>query len=111
VPALGVAGIYGGYFGGAMGVVLLAALSLTRRDDLRHLNADKSALSLVDCSVGVLAFGLFGPVEWAAVLVAAPTGLVGGYLGARLARVIDERLLRLVVVAVGVAVAAWLALR
>jgi len=109
--ALGVAGVYGGYFGGAMGVVLLAALSLTTRDDLRRLNADKSALSLVDCSVGVLAFGLFGPVEWAAVLVANPTGLAGGYLGARLARRVDERLLRAVVVTVGVAVAAWLAVR
>ena len=109
--ALGAAGVYGGYFGGAMGVVLLAALSLTTRDDLRRLNADKSALSLVDCSVGVLAFALFGPVEWAAVLVAAPTGLAGGYLGARLARRVDERVLRTVVVAVGVAVAAWLAVR
>lgn len=109
--ALGAAGVYGGYFGGAMGVVLLAALSLTTRDDLRRLNADKSALSLVDCSVGVLAFALFGPVQWAAVLVAAPTGLAGGYLGARVARRVDERVLRVVVVAVGVAVAAWLAVR
>lgn len=111
VVAIGVAGIYGGYFGGAMGVVLMAVLAFTVRDGLRRLNAFKGVLSFVDCSVGFVAFALFGPVSWLAVAAAAPPALVGGYLGARVAQRIDERLLRASVVVLGVAVAVWLAVR
>lgn len=111
VVAIGVAGVYGGYFGGAMGVVLMAVLAFTVRDRLHRLNAFKGVLSFVDCSVGLVAFSLFGPVSWAAVAAAAPPALVGGYLGARVAQRIDERLLRASVVVLGVAVAVWLAVR
>jgi uncharacterized membrane protein YfcA len=106
---IGLAGVYGGYFGGAMGVILLTVLALTVRDELRALNAQKSALSLVDCTVSAVAFAFVGPVAWAAVAVAAPTGLAGGYLGARVARRVNERALRAVVVTLGVAVAIGLA--
>lgn len=111
VVAVGIAGVYGGYFGGAMGVVLMAVLSFTVRDGLHRLNAFKGVLSFVDCSVGLVAFALFGPVSWAAVAAAAPPALIGGYLGARVARRIDERVLRASVVALGVVVAVWLAVR
>ena len=103
--------IYGGYFGGALGVILIGVLALTLVDTLRRLNALKGALSLVDSSVSVVIFGLFGPVDWMSVLVAAPSTLLGGYLGARLARRLPDKLLRWSVVVFGVGVATWLAFR
>jgi uncharacterized membrane protein YfcA len=109
--AIFLATIYGGYFGGALGVIMVGVLSLTLADSLRRLNALKGGLSLVDASVSVVIFGLFGPVDWMSVLVAAPSTLVGGYVGARLARRLPDRLLRWCVVVFGIGVAAWLAFR
>ena len=109
-PAIFAACVYGGYFGGALGVIILGVLALTVAGSLRELNVLKACLSLVDCSVSVVVFGLFGPVRWGAVLVAAPATLVGGYVGARLARRLDERVLRSMVIVFGLAVALVLAL-
>ncbi|MFE7314359.1 MULTISPECIES: sulfite exporter TauE/SafE family protein [unclassified Streptomyces] len=98
------AGVYGGYFGGAMGVIMLVALALATSDGLRRLNALKAALSLVDSTISLLIFAAWGPVDWTAVAVAAPTALIGGYAGARLARRMNEEVLRWIVVAVGLSV-------
>lgn len=108
VVAVFFATIYGGYFGGGLGVMVLAVLGLTVRDTLRNLNASKSVISLVDASVSVVVFGLFGPVQWAYVAVAAPTTLLGGYAGAAIARRLDEKVLRICVVVVGVSVSGYL---
>jgi uncharacterized membrane protein YfcA len=107
-PALFMATIYGGYFGGALGVIIIGTLALTLADSLPRLNALKAALTLVDCSVSVVIFGLFGPVNWLAVGVAAPTCLLGGYLGARLARRLNEAHLRTAVITLGLAVTVYL---
>ena len=96
--------IYGGYFGAALGVIVLAALSLTLNDTVKNLNATKSIISLVDASVSVVVFGLFGPVEWIYVAVAAPTTLAGGYLGGRIAQKLDQQVLRALVVGLGILV-------
>jgi uncharacterized membrane protein YfcA len=110
-PAVLLAGVYGGYFGGALGVILLGTLALTVHDTLRRLNALKGALSLVVATVTLLAFGVFGPVDWAAVGVIAPASLVGGLAGARLARRLNDRVLRWCVVGFGVVVAIVLFVR
>lgn len=106
--AIFVACIYGGYFGGALGVVLIGVLALTVNDSLRRLNALKSALSLVVATVTVIAFGIFGPVDWLAVAVIAPSTLVGGFIGAKVARRLNDTVLRWCVVIFGVGVAAYL---
>ncbi|MCB1031024.1 MAG: sulfite exporter TauE/SafE family protein [Acidimicrobiales bacterium] len=103
--AIGAAAVYGGYFGAALGVIFLGVLGLTVGGSLRELNALKAALSLIDATVSVVAFSAFGPVRWGAVLVAAPAALIGGYVGARLARRIDPDLLRILVVGFSVLVA------
>jgi uncharacterized membrane protein YfcA len=100
-----VAAAYGAYFGGGLGVVLLAALGLFLEDTLQHLNALKSVLSLLINAVALVAFSLFGPVVWSAVAVLAPAALAGGYLGARAARRLRPDVLRAVVVVFAVAVA------
>jgi uncharacterized membrane protein YfcA len=100
--------VYGGYFGGALGVVLIATLSLFAHDSLVRLNALKGLLSLVVATVTVVYFALGAPVHWLAVAVLAPTTLVGGYLGARVARRSPETVLRAAVVLLGMTVGVYL---
>jgi uncharacterized membrane protein YfcA len=111
LPAIFLAAIYGGYFGGALGVILIATLSVCAGDDLRRLNATKAVLSLVIATVTVVIFALRAPVDWTAVALLAPATLVGGYVGARLARRLPENVLRWAVVALGVAVGLYLLVR
>jgi len=105
------AAVYGAYFGGGLGVILLAVLGIYLVDHLQRLNALKSTLSLLINTVALVAFALFGPVDWTAVAVVAPASLLGGYAGARLARRLSPDALRTVVVAFGVVVAVWLFVR
>ena len=107
-PAMIAATIYGGYFGAALGVIILGVLALTVPDTLRRLNALKGVVSFVDCSISVVIFGFFGPVDWTAVLIAAPATLIGGYVGARIARHVNETALRWSVVSLGVAISVYL---
>lgn len=104
-----VAAIYGGYFGGALGVILIAVLSLAAGDDLRRLNAAKGVLSLLVSLVTVVVFAVAAPVHWLAVALLAPTTLIGGYAGGLVAGRVPVRVLRLVVVVIGLAAAAYLA--
>ncbi len=104
LPAVFVAAVYGGYFGGALGVILIATLSLCAHDGLVRLNALKGVLSLVIATVTVVIFAFGAPVDWLAVALIAPTTLIGGYLGAKVARRLPENVLRWAVVLLGVAV-------
>jgi len=105
------AAVYGAYFGGGLGVILLAVLGIYVADHLQRLNGLKSALSLVINTIALVAFALFGPVDWMAVAIVAPASLVGGYAGARMARRLSPDALRSTVVVFGIVVAAWLFLR
>lgn len=109
--AVFLAAVYGAYFGGGLGVILLAVLGIYVADNLQRLNALKSALSLLVNTVALVAFALFGPVDWLAVAIVAPASLGGGYVGARMARRLSPEALRSTVVVFGVAVAVWLFVR
>ncbi len=102
------AAIYGGYFGGALGVILISTLSLFAHDELRRLNALKGVLSVVVASVTVVVFAINAPVDWLAVALLAPTTLIGGLLGAQVARRMPENALRWAVVLLGLAVGVYL---
>ena len=104
LPAVFVAAVYGGYFGGALGVILIATLSLLAGDTIKRLNALKGVLSLVIATVTVVVFAFGAPVDWRAVALLAPTTLLGGYVGARLARRLPDAVLRWAVVLLGVVV-------
>jgi uncharacterized membrane protein YfcA len=108
--ALFLACVYGGYFGGALGVILVGVLGLGLHR-LKLANALKSALSLITATVTVIIFGIFGPVHWLVVAVAAPASLLGGFLGARIATKIPATPLRIMIVVFGVAVSIYLFLR
>jgi uncharacterized membrane protein YfcA len=108
--ALFFATAYGGYFGGALGVILVGVLGLALHR-LKLANALKSALSAVTATVTLVIFGIFGPVHWDVVAVAAPASLLGGFLGARVATRIPSTPLRVIIVVFGVAVSIYLFLR
>jgi uncharacterized membrane protein YfcA len=105
VVSVGVASIYGGYFGAGLGIVLLAALGLTLEERLQRLNAIKQVLSLVVAIVSAVAVALFGPVSWLSALIVGAGALVGGRVGVGVARRLPERVLRGAVIALGVTVA------
>jgi uncharacterized membrane protein YfcA len=89
-----VLGVYGGYFGGAVGIMMMAMWSLVGIDDIRAMNAAKSLLVGATNAVAVICFVAAGLVWWpqtGAMLVAA---VVGGYGGARVARRIPPATLR-----------------
>lgn len=104
LPAVFLAAVYGGYFGGALGVILVATLSLLAADSLKRLNALKGLLSLVIATVTVVIFAIGAPVDWTAVALLAPSTLIGGFLGAKVARRLPETALRWAVVGLGLAV-------
>jgi uncharacterized membrane protein YfcA len=100
--------VYGGYFGAAVSIVVLALLAVTVDDTLHRLNAAKVPLAGTMNLVSGIAFALFAPVHWAYALVLAPSTLVGGRIGAVAARRIPAQPLRYAVIALGLAAAAWL---
>jgi uncharacterized membrane protein YfcA len=104
-------GLYGGYFNAALGVLLVAGLALVLDETMARVSALKNLLSAVVGLVTVLVYSVFGPVHWAAVAVVAPATVVGGYLGARLARRLPARVLRAVIVTFGSAVGVYLLIR
>lgn len=108
LPAVFFAAVYGGYFGGALGVILMAVLALTAHDDLRRLNAVKGVLSLIVSLVSLVVFAIGAPVDWLVAALLAPSTLLGGFLGAKLAGKLPAPVLRATVVVVGIAVAVYL---
>lgn len=105
------AAVYGGYFGAALGVAVLALLALFFDDELQSLNALKGLLQLVIGAVAALGFALLTPVAWGAVAVVGLASLAGGAFGARLAQRLSDRVLSGGVIAYGVAASIWLFLR
>lgn len=103
--ALFVCGIYGGYFGAGLSIMLLSVLALTMSQSLITLNALKQLLSLVNCSVSALIFIASAPIDLLLVAAMAAGFLIGGNVGGRLVGYLSPTLLRLVVIGVGLAMA------
>ena len=98
------AAAYGAYFGAGVGIMMLAILGIFLADDLQRLNALKGLLSFLISVVAAVSFLLFADVSLLAVAVMAVASLLGGQLGVLLARRLDDRTLRWLVIAFGVAV-------
>ena len=105
-----VTAVYGGYFGAAVSVIVLALLAVTMDDTLRRLNALKVPLAGAMNLVAAVVFAFVAPVHWAYVLVLAPATLVGGRIGASVARRVPDQPLRVAVVTLGMTAAIWLEL-
>lgn len=94
-------GIYGGYFGAGIGILMLAALGLIGLRDIHQMNALKNLLAICINGIAAIYFAVNGAVSWADVLLMAVTSIIGGYLGARTAKRLGRGFVRGFVVAVG----------
>ncbi len=99
---VGLAAIYGGYFGAGLGVIVLAALGLVINDTLTRINAIKQLISFFTNIAAALFFVFSGKVVWTAALVMAVGALVGGSIGGHLAGRVSAVWLRWIVVTAGV---------
>lgn len=108
---VGLASVYGGYFGAGLSVIVLAVLGLTLEDTLTRLNGLKQAISLSVNVAAAIFFVFSGQVVWSLALVMAFGSLLGGVLGGRLASRVKPAVLRWTVVAIGVVVGIFYLLR
>ena len=100
-----VTGVYGGYFGAAQGVILLALLGIFIADGLQRLNAVKNVLALIANGVAAVVFVFAADVAWEVAALIALGSIVGGQLGAHAGRRLPEVWLRAVIVVVGIVAA------
>ena len=94
-------GVYGGYFGAGIGILMLAALGLLGFSDIHRMNALKNILALGINGVAAALFVFAGAVNWSDVLVMTFAAIAGGYCGARLAYRLGRRFVRLAVILIG----------
>lgn len=99
---VGLASIYGGYFGAGLSVIVLSALGLTLEDTLTRLNALKQAVGFAVNVAAAIFFLFSGKVFWTVALVMAVGALIGGTLGGKLAGKIKPATLRWTVITIGV---------
>ncbi len=104
-------GVYGGYFGAAQGVMLIALLGIFLDDPLQRLNAAKNVLAALVNGIAAVLFIVFADVDWAVAGLLGAGAIVGGQVGASVGRRISPEWLRAVIVIVGVAVAVRLLVR
>ncbi|MDE2514565.1 MAG: sulfite exporter TauE/SafE family protein [Rhodospirillales bacterium] len=101
-----VLGIYGGYFGGAVGIMMMAAWSLLENVTLKALNPAKMVMVVAANAIAVVCFAVAGAVIWPATLVTLIAAIAGGYVGARIGRFLPARLVRAVVLCVTIGMTA-----
>jgi uncharacterized membrane protein YfcA len=105
-PATGggvfIAGVYGGYFGAAQGILLLSILGLTLPESLQRINALKNVLATIVNAVAGLIFVFAAHVAWLPVALIAGGSAVGGQLGATYGRRLPPHALRAIIVVVGI---------
>jgi len=95
-------GVYGGYFGAAQGVVLLALLGILWSTDLHRANGAKNVLAGVANLVSAIIFITSGTVDWRIALLIGVGSAAGGWLGARIGRRLPAPVLRTILVLVAV---------
>ncbi|KUF10927.1 sulfite exporter TauE/SafE family protein [Pseudoponticoccus marisrubri] len=93
--------VYGGYFNGGLGIVLLALFALWGWRDIHLMNGVKNGLSFALSSISVATFALAGLVVWPMAAVMMVAAVLGGYGGAFLARAIPVSVVRAIVAAIG----------
>jgi len=98
-------GVYGGYFGAAQGVILLALLGIFLADDLHRLNGVKNVLAFVANGIAAVLFVVVADVAWLVVVLVAAGSVVGAQVGAHVGRRLPPGVLRALIVTVGVVAA------
>lgn len=107
VLPVGLAAVYGGYFGAGLSVIILAVLGLLYNDSLTRLNALKQAIAFAANIAAAVVFLFSGQVLWGVALVMMVSALAGGAAGGRLASKVNASVLRWMVVGIGLVVATF----
>jgi uncharacterized membrane protein YfcA len=97
--------VYGGYFNGGLGILLMALFAITGERDIHTANALKNLDSLVMSLVSVAAFALAGAIVWPQALAMMVAATAGGLAGARIARRLPAGVVRAIVIVTGIAMA------
>jgi uncharacterized membrane protein YfcA len=102
---------YGGYFGAGIGILMLASLGVMGLRDIHGMNAIKTIMAFLINGMALIYFIVKELVVWPIAILMAAGAILGGYTGARLAKRVNQRYLRLFIVAVGLGVSVWLFIR
>jgi len=103
--------IYGGYFGGGIGILMLATLAMMGLENIHEMNALKTLLASCINGSAVVTFIMMGAIVWPQAILMIFGAILGGYGGAYYARKINPRWVRLFVIAVGIALTIYFFLR
>jgi uncharacterized membrane protein YfcA len=101
--AIALVGVYGGYFGAAQGVLLIAILGIGLAESLPKINAIKNVLATITNAIAALLFIVISEVNWPAAIAIAVGSVLGAQVGGRVGRRLPATIYRVVIVAVGVA--------
>jgi uncharacterized membrane protein YfcA len=104
-------GVYGGYFGAGIGILMLAAFGYLGFTNIHHMNALKNLNGMCINGIAAALFITKGLVDWRLALLMAAGAVVGGYAGAGTARRVGQPAVRATVIAIGFSLSAWLLVR
>lgn len=110
-PGLFVVSVYGGYFNGGLGIMLMALFAAAGMRDLNAMNGLKNGISFVLSAISVAIYAAAGLVHWPAALLMMLASTAGGFLGARIARAMSRGAIRTLIVIVGFGMSALFFLR
>ncbi|MBS0315204.1 MAG: sulfite exporter TauE/SafE family protein [Proteobacteria bacterium] len=111
LPGLAAVAVYGGYFNGGLGILLMALYLVVGETRLDTVNALKNLNSFVLSVVSVVAFALGGAIVWREALLMALFATLGGFAGARLAKRLPTAWVRAIVIVTGLVMSALFFLR
>jgi uncharacterized membrane protein YfcA len=104
-------GIYGGYFGAGIGILMLAAFGFLGFTNIHHMNALKNLNAMTINGIAAAMFIAKGLVDWRLALLMAAGAIAGGYAGAGTARRIGQKAVRRVIILIGISLSIWLFVR
>jgi uncharacterized membrane protein YfcA len=103
--------IYGGYFGGGIGILMLGMMTVAGYTDVNQMNGIKTLLSGCLNAIAVVTFAIAHEIVWAPAALMAVAAIVGGYAGGAIARRVEPSRVRALVIVIGVAMTAYFFLR
>lgn len=106
VAQFGIA-VYGGYFGGGIGILMLALLSALRFEDIHSMNGLKALLATAINGMAVITFVAARAIRWPEAIVMIAGAVCGGYGGSRTAHHVNPKLVRGFVIVIGLSMAAY----
>jgi uncharacterized membrane protein YfcA len=101
--ATAITGVYGGYFGAAQGVLLIAILGIGMDESLPRINAIKNVLATIVNGIAAVVFVIVSQVNWPAAIAIAVGSVVGAQVGGKVGRKLPPMIYRVIIVAVGIA--------